>query len=75
MRNFEYSTPLLLQDLVGGLAMSFVPATLAIDPAAFLSTIFAAVAAGLTFLIVLLIFSWGSDRVQGWLEITSAKEK
>ena len=55
--------------------MSFVPATLDIDPAAFLSTIFAAVAAGLTFLIVLLIFSWGSDRVQGWLEITSAKEK
>jgi hypothetical protein len=33
--------------------MSFVPATLAIDPAAFLSTIFAAVAAGLT---------WGATR-------------
>ena len=55
--------------------MSYVPATLAIDPAAFLSTILAAVAAGLTFLIVLLIFSWGSDRVQGCIEITSARDK
>jgi hypothetical protein len=44
--------------------MSYIPAALAIDPAAFISTIFAAVAAFLSFLIVLLSWCWCADRVQ-----------
>jgi hypothetical protein len=44
--------------------MSYVPATLAIDPAAFISTVVAAIAASLTVIIVLLVLSCNSDGVQ-----------
>ena len=44
--------------------MSYIPAALAIDPVTFVSTIYAAVAAFLTFLIALLTWVECADRVQ-----------
>lgn len=44
--------------------MSYIPAALAIDPTAFISTIVAAIAASLTLIIVLLVLSCGSNSMR-----------
>lgn len=54
----------LLNGLAGGPAMSYVPVTLAIDPVAFISTLVAGITASLTLIIVLLVLSCGSDRIE-----------
>jgi hypothetical protein len=44
--------------------MSYIPAALAIDPTAFISTILAGIVGSLTLIIVLLVLSCGSNVLQ-----------